>query len=327
MPLISVIVPAYNAEETIGETIRSVLNQTLTDFELIVVNDGSQDNTLEVISRFDDPRLKVFSYPNAGVSATRNRGVTHAVGTYVSFIDADDLWTADKLEAQLQALQKEPEAAVAYSWTDMIDKEGRLMGHGDRVTYSGSVHTELLVRFFISSASNALICRKAVIESGGFDEALAGAADWDFFLRLARRFSFVAVPKVGILYRIANSNAMSSNLQRQEEECVKVINLAFAQAPQSLQHFKQRSLANIYQYLYYKAIENAYTRSQGSLAARYHWRAIKADSSILKYRIYTNLRIYLKILVLLVLPPRLTKILVNSWRAYSGNFLTSTRQN
>src|SRR3712207_5841233 len=98
MSLISVIVPAYKGEKTIQKTIESVLNQTFTDFELIVINDGSQDATLDVVSSIQDSRLKLFSYPNAGISTTRNRGIYHAVGEYISFIDADDLWTPDKLK-------------------------------------------------------------------------------------------------------------------------------------------------------------------------------------------------------------------------------------
>src|SRR4028119_812278 len=112
MSLISVIIPVYNGEKTIQETIESVLNQTFTDFELIVINDGSQDATLEIVERIQDSRLKVLSYPNAGQAASRNRGLSHASGEYISFIDADDLWTPDKLEAQLRALQDNPQAAV-----------------------------------------------------------------------------------------------------------------------------------------------------------------------------------------------------------------------
>ncbi|WP_329607065.1 glycosyltransferase family A protein [Planktothrix agardhii] len=103
MPLISVIIPAYNAEKTIQETIYSVLKQTWQDFELIVINDGSQDATLEVLSSIQDPRLRILSYSNAGLASSRNRGITEATGEYISFMDADDLWTPDKLEAQFQA--------------------------------------------------------------------------------------------------------------------------------------------------------------------------------------------------------------------------------
>ncbi|NER48248.1 MAG: glycosyltransferase family 2 protein [Symploca sp. SIO1A3] len=129
MPTISVIIPAYNAQKTIQETINSVLNQTFSDFELIVINDGSQDSTLEIVSSISDRRMRVYSYPNAGPQKSRNRGIAQATGEYVSFLDADDLWRADKLEAQLQALQGNSQAAVAYSWTDYINESGQYFGY------------------------------------------------------------------------------------------------------------------------------------------------------------------------------------------------------
>ncbi|HEY9859784.1 MAG TPA: glycosyltransferase family A protein, partial [Candidatus Obscuribacterales bacterium] len=96
MPLVSVIIPAYNAETTIQETVKSVLEQSLQDFELIIVNDGSTDNTLQVLDRISDPRIKVFSYPNAGAAVSRNRGFAQATGELIAFLDADDLWTPKK---------------------------------------------------------------------------------------------------------------------------------------------------------------------------------------------------------------------------------------
>ncbi len=117
MPKISIITPAYNAERTILETIESVQNQTFSNFELIVINDGSKDRTLDLLQTIKDERLKIFSYENGGVAIARNRGLSHATGDFIAFIDADDLWTPDKLELQLAALQKHPEAGVAYSWT------------------------------------------------------------------------------------------------------------------------------------------------------------------------------------------------------------------
>lgn len=113
MPTISVIIPVYNGQKTIKETIQSVLNQTFADWELIIVNDGSQDATLEIINSINDYRIKVFSYSNAGVSSSRNRGIDQAQGEFISFLDADDLWTPDKLKEQLKALQENPQAALA----------------------------------------------------------------------------------------------------------------------------------------------------------------------------------------------------------------------
>ena len=117
MPTVSVVIPAYNPERTILETVESVLHQTFSDFELIVINDGSTDRTLDLLQTVQDSRLKIFSYSNGGLALARNRGISHAQGAYISFIDADDLWTIDKLELQLEALKQHPDMGVAYSWT------------------------------------------------------------------------------------------------------------------------------------------------------------------------------------------------------------------
>ncbi|HEY9297275.1 MAG TPA: glycosyltransferase, partial [Phormidium sp.] len=148
MPLISVIIPVYNGKKTINKTIESILNQTISDWELIIINDGSQDGTLEVVSNIRDSRLKIFSYPNSGQAISRNRGISHAVGEFITFSDADDLWTPDKLEAQLKALQVNPQAAVAYSWTDYIDEFGQFLRSGTRLNATGDVYKKLLVRNF-----------------------------------------------------------------------------------------------------------------------------------------------------------------------------------
>ncbi|MEO1403422.1 MAG: glycosyltransferase family A protein, partial [Cyanobacteria bacterium J06635_1] len=108
MPSISVVIPAYNSERTIGDTVQSVLAQTFTDFEIIVINDGSQDGTLACLGAIADSRLHVFSYDNAGVAISRNRGIEKAKGEYVAFLDADDLWVPEKLTEQYQALQESP---------------------------------------------------------------------------------------------------------------------------------------------------------------------------------------------------------------------------
>ena len=300
MPNISVIIPAYNAENTIKETINSVLNQTFTDFELIVINDGSQDSTLEIVSSISDHRVRVFSYPNAGVSAARNRGISEARGKYISFIDADDLWTPDKLEAQLTALQANPQAAVAYSWTDWIDESGRFLRSGGHIKLNGNVYSQLLLRDFVESGSNPLICKQALIKVGGFNESLKPAADWDMWLRLAAHYEFFCIPASQILYRVS-PNSMSSNIWQMETESSEIIERSFAQAPESLQYLKRQVLAERYKYLTLKAVEGKLERRRGLSAARFFWQAIRYDLSWLK-RTKLMLILLLKIFLATVLP-------------------------
>jgi glycosyltransferase involved in cell wall biosynthesis len=247
MPVISVVVPAYNAGKTIQNTIDSVLKQTFSDFELIVINDGSTDKTLEILDKIQDPRLKIFSYENGGLPVARNRGITQATGKFISFIDADDLWTHDKLELQLAALQNHPEAGVAYSWSVFMDDKGEYFHADEPIFYEGNVFAKLLLRNFIAHGSNLLIRREAIELIGDFDLTVPPCADWDFYLRLAARWSFVVVPKPQILYR-QSSSSMSAKVEEMERCSLMVVEKAFQSAPQDIQHLKSQSLAFVYHY-------------------------------------------------------------------------------
>jgi glycosyltransferase involved in cell wall biosynthesis len=306
VPTISVIIPAYNSEKTISYTIQSVLNQTFSNLELIVINDGSQDSTLEVITQIPDSRIQVFSYPNAGGNVSRNRGLHRAVGEFVSFLDADDLWTRDKLQSQLKALQENVTAKVAYSWTDYIDKNGEFILSGKRVNFKGNVYENLLLNNFLENGSNPLICRKALITLGGFDESLSAAQDWDMWLRLASKFNFICVPSVQILYRISG-NSVSSNLIRQEKSCLQVLKTAYKDKPSTLKNSWNISLANLYKYLTCKALQKPFNRQKGLASARLLWKYFINDPSRLKNLNFTS-KLLLKIVIILILPTLLYNV-------------------
>lgn len=244
MSTISVIIPAYNAERTILETITSVQQQTFSDFELIVINDGSTDQTLELLYTVEDPRLKIFSYKNGGPALARNYGISHATGEFIAFLDADDLWTRDKLELQLATLKQHSEAGVAYSWTCYMSENGELFYAGEPVLFQGNVYTQLLLRNFLDSGSNPLIRKQAIKSVKEFDPTLSSAEDWDFYLRLAASWPFVLVPKTQIIYR-QSSRGLSSNLEMMNKYCFIVLERAFQSVPPELQHLKNQSLATI----------------------------------------------------------------------------------
>ncbi|MBZ8182199.1 glycosyltransferase [Oscillatoria salina] len=315
MPIISVIVPAFNAEKTIQETINSVINQTFSNFELIIINDGSQDSTLEILESIKDPRIKIFSYPNAGAAVSRNRGFAKAVGEYIAFLDADDLWTPDKLEAQLSALQATPEAAVAYSWSDCIDETSKFLRPGGHISINGNAYAKLLMVDILENGSNPLIHRQAFIEVGGFDESLQAGQDWDLYLRLAAKYHFVTVPRSQILYRIS-ANSMSADVWRLETASLQLISRAYSKAPSSLQKLKKYSLGNIYKYLTVKAIEGNPERKKGIAAIRFLGQTVKNDPLLLKHRIIW--KVFLRALAIAVLPDRQAKVLLKNIQQLSG---------
>jgi len=284
MPTISVIIPVYNGAKTIDRTINSVLLQTFSDFEIIVIDDGSIDETLEVVGRIGDLRIKVYSYSNTGVSAARNHGINHAQGEYVSFIDADDLWTGDKLAAQYQALQDHPQAQVAYSWTDWIDENDRLLRPAAHMSLEGNIYANLLIIDFMGCGSNPLIHKQALLTVGGFDPVLRGGEDWDLWIRLAAQYEFVCVRSPQVLYRQVQNSA-SKDLELMERDGSRVITKSFQQAPASLQYLRFYALGNFYKAMLYRSLATTLSRKEALESTKYLYRSIGNDPSFIKAKV------------------------------------------
>jgi glycosyltransferase involved in cell wall biosynthesis len=316
MTLISVIIPVFNGAKTIEKTIKSVLQQTFSDFELIIINANSTDSTLDVISQIVDSRIKVFSYPSANVAVNRNRGFQHSIGEFVTFIDADDIWKPDKLAAQYQALINNPQAAVAYSWTNCIDEKDQFMRPCSYVKWTGDVYDKFLLDDFIGSGSNVMIRRSAYIAVGGFDELLSNAQDTDMWLRLAANYDFTVVPKPQILYRIS-TNSMSSNISGLEKSNLQVITRAFNhQKAASLQHLKRHSIANLYKYLSYKVLDVVPGNQKTGEVLRILGKAIKTDPYLLFKCVI--LKAVLKFTLMILLPPQWTMIIFKKFPRFAN---------
>lgn len=297
MPSISVIIPVFNGDKTIKDTIRSVLNQTFPHFELLIINDGSTDSTLDIIKTIDDPRLKILSYPNAGLAASRNRGITQSKGDYISFIDADDLWTEDKLQSQWELLKKNPKAGVAYSWTNFIDESGNSIKRKTPLSLEGNVVKELFLVNFIENGSNVLIRKSALDQVGGFDESLTNSHDWDMWLRLALHYEFVCVRSPQVLYRVYPTS-MSGNISGLEKSSQQIIKKAIAFSPETLGPLKRNCLANRYKFLTVKALEGIPNKKQALMSTRLLLFALIYDPSLLHSKVL--FKILLKLAVMLL---------------------------
>ncbi len=307
MPTISVIIPAYNGERTILETIRSVQEQTCSDFEIIVINDGSTDRTLELLNAVEDPRLKIFSYSNGGLPTARNRGISRATGEFIAFLDADDLWTPDKLELQLAALQQHPEAGVAYSWTYFMEDESLSLKECEPVFFEGNVYANLLVGDFIYNGSNTLIRRQAIDSTGEFDPTLKSCEDWDYWLRLASRWHFVVVNKHQILYR-RSQGAMSSKVEIMKQACLIVLEKAYRAAPPELQYLKNQSFTSFHKYCADLYLKHSINMSGVKEAGQHLWMAISLQPKTLLNRRFQKL--LLKFMLLRILSPGITSYLL-----------------
>lgn len=276
MAEISIIIPAYNAERTIRRTVESVLAQTLSDWEAILINDGSTDQTIEQVNAINDKRIKIFSYENAGQATARNRGIARSTGKFLAFLDADDLWTPDKLEHQKKALLEYPQAGLAYSWTLFLDEEGLIQYKQKPVFFRGDVLGELLKNNFLMCGSSPLISRKVVEVVGYFDTNLPPLEDWDYWLRIAAKYPFTLVPKYQTFY-CKSKISSSSKIERVEEKILTVIERAYCEVPAKLHDDKTQSLANASYYLASQYL-NYQSDTNGLKKARKHfYRALRLD--------------------------------------------------
>ncbi len=221
-------------------------------------------------------------YENGGLSVARNRGITRASGEYIAFLDADDLWTSDKLELQLKALQQHSEAGVAYSWTYFMNEQGTSSYLGVSMFFEGDVQANLLVNNFIASGSNPLIRRQAIESVGDFDPDCAGCADWDYWLRLSAKWHFVVVPKHQIFYRQSSGSMSSTKVKHMEDDGLRVIEKTFQTVPAELKFLKNQSLAWFYQYCAQQYLKQDVSNINTLLQAEQRlWTAIRLYPQIL----------------------------------------------
>jgi glycosyltransferase involved in cell wall biosynthesis len=219
--LVSVVIPAYNAAATLDETLRSVRAQTHRALEIIVVDDGSTDDTLALAQRHAsaDPRVQVLHQPNAGVAAARNAGWQHAGSQLIAFVDADDLWAPTKIELQLAAFDSGGErVGLVYCWFARIDRASRIIDNRHNPVWQGDVRDMILTTNFVGNGSAALICREALVAARGFDTGLQaqgahGCEDYLLYFRVAEAYNFALVPQPLVGYRSLPGN-MSDNRPR-----------------------------------------------------------------------------------------------------------------
>ncbi|ARV61765.1 family 2 glycosyl transferase [Nostocales cyanobacterium HT-58-2] len=214
-PLVSVIIPAYNAEAFIGRTLKSVLSQTYKNIEVLIVDDGSQDRTVEIVESFTqkDSRVILLKQPNSGVAAARNLAIEKSRGEYISPIDADDIWYPTKLEKQVQCmLESDLSVGLVYAWSAFIDEEDTIIGEYASFYYlnipsiEGYVYPAMLFVNLIGNASVPLIRRECFDKVGLYNcnlrkQNAQGCEDWDIYLRIAEVYQFRVVQEFLIGYR------------------------------------------------------------------------------------------------------------------------------
>jgi len=196
-PLVSTIVPAFNAERYLGLAIDSILDQTYSNIEVLVVDNASTDTTAQVIKGYGD-KVRYLREDTKGPAAARNRGLQESKGEYIAFLDSDDLWLPDKTERQVRFLTEHPEYGIVYSQYEYIDENGELYDNkwGRVCTQTGWVFEDLLRHELQIGIGTMMIRRSSLEEAGNFNEKLITAEDTDLFIRLAKysQFGHIAGP-------------------------------------------------------------------------------------------------------------------------------------
>lgn len=217
--LISVIVPAYNAEKWITETLSSIAAQVYPFIEVLVINDGSTDRTAEIVRQFtlSDDRFRLVEKVNGGVASARNLGIELAKGRLIAPCDADDLWSSKKLELQVRAWKKAgPNVGVVYCRSASIDANGLIFERQNGPFFRGWVMADMCRANLIGNGSSTLMRRDAVIAAGGYDESLRrrnaqGCEDFKLYLHLSINYNFDYADEYCVGYRHTQGN-MSSDL-------------------------------------------------------------------------------------------------------------------
>ncbi len=196
-PAVTVVIPTFNRASIIGRAIRSVLSQTCREWELIVVDDASTDETEQVVKSFQDNRIKYIRHDrNRRVSAARNTGIRCAQGEYISFLDDDDEWLPQKLEKELEVFRNsDPEVGLVYTAKEILDEQGRVLRirPADR---TGWVYEEMLCRNFIGTPSRFAVKKEVLDRLGGFDETFYNLEDYEVCLRVTKTSKIACVPSV-----------------------------------------------------------------------------------------------------------------------------------
>lgn len=247
MPRVSVVIPTHNRAAYIRQALDSVFVQTYSDYEVIVVDDGSTDGTQALLKPLADKgSIRYVKQPARGVSVARNRGVGMAKGEYVAFLDSDDLFEPAKLERQVALYDQHPELGLVHCHYRKFDDHGHDLGLRDTSQYRGNIYPQLLMQWDTLMATPCMLMRKSVIEEvGGYDESMRWGEDLDLWRRIAQRYPADLVPEA-----LARIRVHPAGISQQRFNALpgfeRYLAKAFADDPDLPLTFKRRAYAQMY---------------------------------------------------------------------------------
>lgn len=286
--LVSVVIPNYNYARYVGAAIESVLRQTYSPVEIVVVDNGSTDNSLAVLEKFGN-KIRLIAQENRGQAGSRNRGVAEAKGEFIAFLDADDLWKPDKLEKQMHCFE-DPEVALVYCSVERVDAELKRLG------ISTAEKSGWLLRDFalspaavIQGGESTAIVRKSALEAAGeFDARLSISTGWDMWRRIACRGKIAAVAEPLTLYRQHGNNASKGLATFEQDTRLKLEKLFSDPAAAEVHAFRRRSYA-----AHFVALSGAYFQAgqiipaiRLSLRALLYWPPAALYALALPWRLF-----------------------------------------
>ncbi len=279
-PMISVIIPNFNYAKYVAEAIDSALNQTYSNLEVIVVNNGSTDNSLEVLEAFGE-KIVLIDQENLGQSGARNVGLSHVSGELIAFLDADDVWMVDKLERQIQLISEETQLVFSgiACFENKIDNLTELHKPIHRGNCSNTFLRNPTASVVLAGESTALFTKRLITEVGLFDELLNSAAGWDFFRRCSNFTNFDFVDEPLVLHRVH-----SSNMSRAIDSSINDMRLSFFKMYPSV----LGSLGSIQTYIVFCSMEVNFIKTY--LRERRILKAIREFFHITCYPLRVHLR-------------------------------------
>lgn len=248
--LVSVIIPAFNAAAFIEETVRSAMEQTYRDIEIIVIDDGSPDNLGEIVLRLqnEDDRITYEKKKNGGVSSARNLGYEMAKGYYFSFLDADDTWAANRIEKIMTEFELgEEELGLVHTDMRFMDEKSNLLEGANR-GLSGRVLDDLLIweRCVIPAPGSCIIKKEVLEEIGLFNEKLSTAADQEIFIRIASKYEVKRIPEELGFSRILSNSMSRSNIHTIESDHLETYKVAERLRLFKSREFRDQCFSNLY---------------------------------------------------------------------------------
>ena len=257
--MFSVIIPLYNKAQSITATLNSVLNQTFQDFEIVLVNDGSTDDSLTVAKQIHDSRIRFIDKENSGVSSARNIGVNKAKNEWIAFLDGDDLWTKDHLSSVINAMNKFPDSSVfctGFSVLNNKEEKVKDVFFENTIILENYFETVNKQKKYIIHTSAIVALKQRLVEVGLFNENLTHGEDLDLWERLSRKENLVMVDSISTLYRLGAENRSNVKLPPLEKTRIYNIDTSKMNNPEEISYYKNGILGFLFATLLRKDFKN-----------------------------------------------------------------------